>query len=103
MAAIGPDFKTRFLDPMPMGNADLTPTIAHVLGLELPHVGTLMGRVLNEALVNGPEPASTRGQTLRSAAADGRQTLLLFQETDGLRYQDAGCLVNAATPQSACR
>ena len=32
MAAIGPDFKSRFVDPAPVSNADIGKTIAHVLG-----------------------------------------------------------------------
>ena len=33
MAAIGPDFKTGFADPAPVSNADIAPTLAHILGL----------------------------------------------------------------------
>ena len=31
MAAIGPDFKPRSIDPAPVGNADIAPTLAHLL------------------------------------------------------------------------
>ena len=33
MAAIGPDFKTGYADPAPISNADIAPTLAHVMGL----------------------------------------------------------------------
>ena len=32
MAAIGPDFKTRFADTAPISNADIAPTLAHHRG-----------------------------------------------------------------------
>ena len=33
MAAIGPDFRRAYRDPAPVSNADVTPTLAHVLGI----------------------------------------------------------------------
>jgi arylsulfatase A-like enzyme len=60
MAAMGPDFKAGFADNAPTGNVDIAPTLAHILGLEMPSVGSLKGRVLTEALAGGmaakPEP-----------------------------------------------
>ncbi|MED7818666.1 MULTISPECIES: alkaline phosphatase family protein [unclassified Francisella] len=47
LVAYGPSFKSKFTDEMPTGNVDLAPTIAHILGLSLPHTD---GRVLYEAL-----------------------------------------------------
>ncbi len=35
MAAIGPDFKKAFADPAPVSNADINPTLAHILGIKL--------------------------------------------------------------------
>src|SRR6185369_9222866 len=43
MAAIGPDFKARYIDPAPVSNADIAPTIARILGIQLPSKGTLRG------------------------------------------------------------
>ncbi len=39
MAAIGPDFKHGYVDELPVGNADIVPTLAHVLGLTLHPTG----------------------------------------------------------------
>ena len=50
MAAIGPDFKKRFADAAPIGNADIQPTLAAVLRFKIPSLGALQGRVLTEAL-----------------------------------------------------
>ena len=35
MAARGPDFKASFEDPIPVSNADVAPTVAHILGFAL--------------------------------------------------------------------
>lgn len=43
----GPDFNTGFVDPLPSGNVDVAPTIAHIFGLTLPQAD---GRPLLEAL-----------------------------------------------------
>ncbi len=53
MAAIGPDFKTGYADKAPISNADITPTLAHVMGLDLAPRGKLTGRVIGEALKGG--------------------------------------------------
>lgn len=101
MAAIGPDFKSGFVDRVPVGNTDITPTLARTMGLRMPSIGTLAGRVLTEALKDGPTAAIPVVQTQRSAAAGGRQTLLLFQEFGGVRYLDAACRVSAGV--NTCR
>ncbi len=89
MAAIGPDFRARFVDPAPVSNADLQVTIAHVLGLRIPAHGQLRGRVIGEALNNGAVPAYAP-ETLRSApAANGFQTILNRQNVGGVHYLDA--------------
>jgi arylsulfatase A-like enzyme len=103
MAAIGPDFKSHFVDTAPVGNGDLTPTLAHLLGFDLPRTGKLVGRVLTEALAGGPEATPAQERSARSTAASGHQTLLLFQQLSGVRYLDAACLVEAAADQHACR
>jgi hypothetical protein len=48
MAAMGPDFKTGFVGSSPLGNIDIAPTLAHILGLEMPSAGSLKGRILEE-------------------------------------------------------
>lgn len=100
MAAIGPDFKSGYTDEMPMGNIDIVPTLAKILGIEMPSVGSLKGRVLQEALANGESSKPGAGKTLVSAPADdGTRTLLEFQETSGVRYYDRACLIAKDTPQ----
>ena len=39
MAAVGPDFRKGFVDPAPVSNADWAPTLAKVLGLDMPPRG----------------------------------------------------------------
>ncbi len=89
MAAIGPDFRTRFVDQAPVSNADIPNTIAHILGIEIPARGHLRGRVIAEALRRGALPAFTP-ETLRSApAANGFQTILNRQQVGEVHYFDA--------------
>lgn len=93
MAAMGPDFKQHFADEAPFGNMDLVPTIAHILGLDMPSVGSLKGRVATEALAPG-KPATGERKTLTSApTTDGLHTVLEYQELDGAKYYDQACLV----------
>lgn len=103
MAAIGPDFKKGFVDVAPAGNADIVQTLAHVLGWKLTPRGTAAGRVVREALTGAAAAAAVPFQEQRSAAANGRQTLLVYQEFGGVRYLHAGCLVSESTPpMSGC-
>ena len=89
MAAVGPDFKKGFVDPAPVSNADLAPTIAQALRIALPSKGMLTGRVIGESLNKGRVPAAA-AKTVRSAVApDGFQTVLEYQEAGGARYFDA--------------
>jgi predicted AlkP superfamily pyrophosphatase or phosphodiesterase len=98
MAAMGPDFKAGFVDDAPMGNIDIAPTIAHILGIEMPSVGTLKGRVLTEALAGGALLKPDAEKTMVSAPfKDGIRTVLEYQELDGVRYYDRACLLTKAT------
>ena len=105
MAAMGPDFKTRVVDPLPVGNADIMPTVAQALGLTLKPKGKLTGRVLSEALTGSPMPVSAPVQYLRSATANDKQTLLIYQEHAGKRYLTAACFIEptATNSQDVCR
>ena len=88
MAASGPDFKTRFVDPMPVGNADVAPTLATLLGLKLPSNGALSGRVLQEALKDGRVGRFTSKTTRSAPGRAGLRTILQYQEVDRTRYFD---------------
>lgn len=50
LVAAGPDFATNFNDTLPSGNVDVAPTVAKILGFELPQAD---GRPLLEALRGG--------------------------------------------------
>ncbi len=54
--ARGPHFKEEVTLNTPSGNTDLAPTILRVLGID--HGRRMDGRVLEEALINGPEEAA---------------------------------------------
>ena len=89
MAAIGPDFKSGYADPAPVSNADIAPTLAHVMGFELPAKGTLKGRVIGEALAGGADTPFQR-QVLKSVPGpNGAQTILDYQTVGTERYLDA--------------
>jgi arylsulfatase A-like enzyme len=90
MAAVGPDFRAGFVDPAPVSNADLAPTLAHILGLELNATGAVAGRVAAEALRDGPAPAPAQPFTETSApAGNGFVTVLEGQAYADRRYYDA--------------
>ncbi|MGN6149811.1 MAG: alkaline phosphatase family protein [Rhizomicrobium sp.] len=89
MAASGPDFRKRFADPAPVSNADINPTLAHILGLDIPAKGTLRGRVATEALKGGKKVSVTRGWQASLPAPNGQKTVLEYQRVGGTRYFDA--------------
>jgi len=90
MAAIGPDFKKKFTDTAPVGNVDVAPTLAHILGLKLEGPGVLKGRVVSEALTGGKMPKVTKRTVVSAKAANGVQTHLLEQQVGSTLYFDAG-------------
>lgn len=90
MAAIGPDFKKGYADALPVGNVDVAPTLAHILGLDLKGPGKLKGRVIEEALVGGKEPAVKKSTLSSDKASNGVQTILNIQEVGTTKYFDAG-------------
>jgi arylsulfatase A-like enzyme len=95
MAAWGPDFKAKFADAAPVSNADITPTLAHVLGFDLPSVGELKGRVMAEALTAAPAAASAPLKYISSDPFHGARTAFYYEELGGERYGAAACRVPA--------
>jgi arylsulfatase A-like enzyme len=89
MAATGPDFKSGFVNDAPVSNADIGKTIARVLGLNIPFHGSLMGRVVEEALPGGA--TVTVEQFVERAKPDqnGLATVLVGQRVGSTRYFDA--------------
>ncbi len=103
MAAMGPDFKAGFADAAPVGNIDIAPTLAHILGIALPSSGKLPGRVADEALAGeSATPAPLPRTMLSQPGPGGLRTLLEYQQFGGVTYLDDACMVgnNAA---SHCR
>lgn len=88
MAAIGPDFKAGYTDPLPVSNADVGMTIAQLLGLRPAGAGVLKGRVMSEALPNGVVPRAAGGTIVSRRAANGLRTVLKFQRVLSQRYFD---------------
>jgi hypothetical protein len=96
MAAIGPDFKAGFVDEAPTGNIDLAPTLARLLGLQMPSVGSIRGRVLEESFSGGKTATAGVRKVLVSAPNEaGLSTLLEYQEIGAVRYYDSACVVKA--------
>jgi arylsulfatase A-like enzyme len=89
MAAIGPDFKSGYIDPLPVGNADVGMTIAQLMGLHPANAGGLTGRVMSEALPNGIIPKAASSTIVSQPAANGLRTVAKFQRVLSQRYFDA--------------
>jgi hypothetical protein len=89
MAAAGPSFRSRFIDPSPVSNADIGKTVAKLLGLNIPFKGMLSGRVIEEALPGGEIPTSVAGVMRSDPGPDGLMTLLAFQRVGSVSYFDA--------------
>ena len=96
MAAIGPDFKKRFVSQSPVSNADVQPTLAHVMKMRIPSLGALRGRVITEALAGGPAATRFAPGVMRSRpSADGYSTVLMYQVADRRMYLDEACFTKA--------
>jgi arylsulfatase A-like enzyme len=89
MAAIGPDFKAGYVNKSPISNADIAPTMARILQLDLGGVGKLKGRVIGEALKGGAEAKTTSETKRAKPAANGFATILNLQRVGDAEYFDA--------------
>jgi len=88
-AAIGPDFKAGYVDELPVSNADVGATAAKLMGLTQKSKGTLVGRVMTEAMPNGATPKAYAGTVTSKPSANGLRTVLNFQRVGTQRYFDA--------------
>jgi hypothetical protein len=79
LMASGPQFKSSFSDPLPTANVDIAPTVARILGLSMPDV---QGRVLEEALQNGP-PLTEYAVLNKIHRSSTRTGLIVKLPTDG--------------------
>ncbi|MDZ8029616.1 alkaline phosphatase family protein [Nostoc sp. DedSLP04] len=87
MEAIGPDFKQGYVDYAPVSNADVTPTLARILGLNIPSNGDLKGRAITEALVGGPDVVPSTKEVLTSEkTTNGQATILDSQSIGNTQY-----------------
>jgi len=89
MAARGPDFRSRYNDPLPASNADIGMTIARVLGLAITPRGKLAGRVLTEALrgsTEEPAAAASEPPRVSKPGAHGLRTVLKTQSVGSQKY-----------------
>jgi hypothetical protein len=88
MGAMGPSFRAGLASPVPASNADLGKTIARILDLAISSRGTLVGRVLTEALVNGSTPSVTEHTVQSEPDPAGQVTVLKYQSVGQTRYFD---------------
>lgn len=80
LIAQGPHFRNHFRDPLPSGNADIAPTVAALLGLELP---TTDGRALLEAIEGsgtGSNDYTVNAVTIVPAQAAENFTFTLYEK-----------------------
>jgi len=88
MAALGPEFKTHYVDDMPASNADIGEMLASLLKLDIPANGKLISRVLTETMPGSPITTAT-SQTIRSRGSYVPTTILNVQDVGATRYFDA--------------
>ncbi len=90
MGATGPDFLSGFTDSAPASNADVGMTVASILRLNIAPKGSLVGRVLSEAMTGGGSiPAYTRGTLDSAPDSNTNVTRLNYQVLGSTYYFDA--------------
>lgn len=94
LVAAGPDFRSGMINELPSGNADLAPTVLHILGVAQPKGAPMDGRVLHEALITSVTPSERPVTKTIEASRDiglfhWRQ-YLKFTEYAGRTYFDEG-------------
>ncbi len=88
MAASGPDFRKGYRDSLPVSNADIGRTIAHILALNFSSGGALRGRVVSEALVGGRSEQVEKHVVISVPSANGLRTVLNQQVVGDTSYND---------------
>jgi arylsulfatase A-like enzyme len=89
MAATGPAFRKNFRNDAPVGNADIAPTLAQLIGVTLPPVGKLRGRVISEALIGGKPVRAWRRDAVSNPGDGGLRTVVNLQYVGKTPYFDA--------------
>ena len=72
-----------------MSNADVGKTIAQILGLNVPNHGSLVGRVIREAMPRARAPRVLSHIEKSSPSDGGLRTILKTQRVGATRYFDA--------------
>jgi len=88
-AAFGPDIKAGVRSDVPTSNADLAPTIAHLIDIPVPK--QMDGRVLHEVLKDGPAPKrmNVRRKQWTAKSPDGEYSVTVKASlVEGQRYVD---------------
>ena len=75
LVAAGPDLKAGVEIEVPSGNVDFAPTFLHLLGLDIP--SSMQGRVLHEALREGPDPRAVTVETMEVRVENGDGSYML--------------------------
>jgi arylsulfatase A-like enzyme len=100
LIAAGPDFRERAVSDVPTSNADIAPTLLRLLGL--PAAPTMTGRVISEALRDGPSIASIAVDHVMETVktADGGYELTAYlSKAAGSTYLDFTEVRRAAVPR----
>ena len=88
----GPSFREGFIDDLPSSNADVAPTILHLLGIKPPQ--PMDGRVLSEAFIGGKAPAGKpKSQIIKASREIGLRHWEQYVKTTtygGAFYVDEG-------------
>jgi arylsulfatase A-like enzyme len=94
-AAFGPDIKAGVRSDVPTSNADLAPTIAHLLDIPVPK--EMDGRVLREVLKRGPAPhkINVHRKQWTATLPDGKYSVTVKASlVEGHRYVDEASAVH---------
>ena len=88
MLAWGAGFKRGVVVQAPAGNVDVAPTVLALLGIE--ETGEMDGRVLAEAMLGGPDPATLTVETrVHEVTTGAYRAALQLSQVEGRRYVDA--------------
>jgi arylsulfatase A-like enzyme len=100
LIAAGPDFRERAVSDVPTSNVDIAPTLLRLLGL--PPAPSMTGRVISEALRDGPSIASIVVDHVTDTvkSADGGYALTAHvSKAAGHSYLDFTEVTRAAAPR----
>ena len=100
LIAAGPDFRQRAVSDVPTSNVDIAPTLLRLLGL--PPAPSMTGRVISEALRDGPSISSIAVDHVTDTvkSADGGYALTAHtSKAAGHTYLDYTEVTRAAAPR----